>query len=165
MLKNHPDIAMRDNNQFLRLEPIECEGILPLVTLHSLDEWVHFRIYVLLTTFDEYSNFKTLAFRFETDEGDYDSEDEAGTHDFCHMQFCQSINNKVRDIAPLWLPVSQPSIPLDANCQISLVLCMLVSLYGGKEVKKRLSEPGYRSLKKHLLEVRALKQPGKNRKK
>ncbi len=151
------DIGMKDDDQFLKLEPIQCEDILPIVTLQGSDQWVHFRIYVLLVSLDENSDLRILGLRFETDEGDYDTEAKRGKHDFCHMQFCQSLSKLIPCLDPSWLPESQPSIPLDADCQVSLVLCMLVSLYGRKEVKKRLSDAGHRGLCKYLCKVRALR--------
>ena len=48
-LSERNDVSWRDQGRFVFLERIEEEGILPLVTLQSSDDWVHFRIYVLLT--------------------------------------------------------------------------------------------------------------------
>ena len=167
MLSNSSDIEMRDKHLFLFLEPIESENILPLVTLQSSDDWVHFRIYTLLTMLDKCSTLQALAIRFETDEryrnsggepSSHDnSEGESGSHDFCHAQLCNFINNRIPISTPAWIPDSQPSIPLDADNQVSLVLCMLTSLYGGKCVFNKLRESGDRDLKKHLNEVRALR--------
>ena len=167
MLSSSSDVEMRDNHQFLFLEPIESEKILPLVTLHSSNDWVHFRIYTLFTMLDKCSTLQVLAIRFETDEGYRNSGSESGSHDnsggepgshdFCHAQLCNFINNRIPISTPTWIPDSQPSIPLDADNQISLVLCMLTSLYGGAHVRKRISASGDIGIRKHLKKVQALR--------
>ena len=167
ILNNSSGVEMKDNHLFLFLKPIEKENILPLVTLQSSDDWVHFRIYTLLTMLDKCSTLQALAIRFETDEGyrqpesKTDScrqpESKTGSHDFCHAQLCNAINSRIPVLTPEWIPDSQPSIPLDADNQVSLVLCMLTSLYGGKCVFNKLRKSGDRDLQKHLKEVRALR--------
>ena len=127
VLNKYADVALRDQHRFLYLEPTESGGIMPLVTLQSSCEWIHFRIYALLTMLDECSNLQALAMRFETDEGDHRPEDRIGSHDFFHAQLCNSINDRTPASTPTWIPDSQPSIPLDADNQIGLVLCMLTS--------------------------------------
>ena len=148
---------MKDRNLVLYLEPIEKERVLPVITIQSSADWVHFSIYALLAKLNNQSKIRSLAMRFETDEGDYLKEGIIGAHDFCHAQLCNTINESFPVYAPKWLPDSQPSYPLDGEDQVSLVLCMLVSLYGGKEVRAKLNEPGARDLTEHLEKVRALR--------
>lgn len=155
-LKHREDVEMREQHRFLYLERIEDKRILPLVTLQSSHEWVHFRIYALLTTLDEESELRSIAIRFETDEGNNQSGNPIGSHDFCHAQLCNQINNSIKDVAPMWIPDSQLAIPLDAENQIGLVLCMLTSLYGGRHVRGRFNQGVDRNLLLHLNEVRAL---------
>ena len=153
---NCPDLNMMEQNHYVILEPTESKDILPFVTLHSSGDWDNFRIYALLATLDDNSNLQSLAIRFETDEGGRRQESKLGMHDFCHAQLCKVIKGRVKASTPPWLPDSQPSIPLDAGNQASLVLCMLVSLYGGKCVAKRFT--GHRKkFAKYLDDVRALK--------
>ena len=156
MLSNCSDVEMGTLNQFLHLEPIK-NNILPLVTLQSSSNWVHFRIYALLTMLDENCDLQSLAIRFETDEGYPGVGYSPGLHDFCHAQLCNDINRHVKDVTPQWVPDSQPSIPLDAEDQIGLVLCMLTSLYGGTYVRGRINASGDKALREHLDEVRALR--------
>ena len=161
MLSKDSDVEMMTQNLFLHLEPIEKEekDILPLVTLQSSNDWIIFRIYALLTTLDENCNLQSLAIRFETPEGGISGGSNLGSHDFCHAQLCNNINRHVKNVTPQWVPDSQPSIPLDADSQVSLVLCMLTSLYGGKHVFRRLSDSSDssdRDLWEHLEKVRAL---------
>ena len=159
ILRNPAAVEMRDKNLVLYLEPLENKQILPLVTLHSSEDWVHFSIYALLTMLNEESELKSLAMRFETDEGEHQSDGEVGAHDFCHAQLCRAITSRMQALTPSWLPDSQPSIPVDAEDQVSLVLCMLTSLYGGRHVVKKVSATGTRDLDKHLKAVRALRNP------
>ena len=157
MLSKDSDVEMMTQNKFMHLDPIPTKkNILPLVTLQSSNDWVIFRIYALLTTLDENCNLQSLAIRFETDEGGISTESNLGLHDFCHAQLCNNINEHVKNVTPQWVPDSQPSIPLDADNQVSLVLCMLTSLYGGKYVFSKLSDSSDRDLWEHLEKVRAL---------
>ena len=154
-LSKYSDVRMRDGFQYILLEQTKDKKIWPLVTMHSAAEWVNFRIYTLLTTLDENSDIQALSIRYETDEGDPQRKTD-GSHDFCHAQFCNSISHGICATTPEWLPESQPSIPLDADDQISLVLCMLISLYGGKQVRRRINDSGIRNVGKYLNKVRAL---------
>ncbi len=159
MLRKYQDVTMREQSLYLYLEPIKRKNILPLVTIQSSDEWVHFRIYALITMLDDNMDIQSLAVRFETDEGYPDPTASVGSHDFCHAQLCEAIGSVARASTPEWLPTSQPSFPLDADNQVSLVLCMLTSIYGGAHVRGKLTASGDRSLLDHLNKVRALKTP------
>jgi len=151
------DIDMRNQHLFLFLEPIVDEGIVPLLTIESSCRWVHFRLFVLLAIFDECSNLQTLAMRFETDEGGSESNRRIGLHDFCHAQLCKRINHNTPATTPHWIPESQPSIPLDAEDQVDLVLSMLISLYGGAYVFKKLNGIRDRRFDKYLDRLRAFR--------
>ena len=155
LLNRNPDIGMRNEHLFLFLEPIEDKNILPLLTLESSSEWIHFRIYVLLTMLDECAALQAMAIRFETDEGVPQPDGTPGSHDFCHAQLCRCINGNTLATTPSWIPESQPSIPLDADDQVGLVLCMLTSLYGARHVLKRLDRARDRDLREHAKKVRA----------
>ena len=153
-LDNDSGVRMRDDFQYFLLEQTKDKKIWPLVTMHSSKEWVELRIYTLLTMLDENSDIQALSIRFETDE-EASQNNCIGSHDFCHAQFCQSIGKLDCATTLKWLPDSQPSIPLDARDQISLVLCMLVSLYGGKHVLEKINQSQARDVRKHLKGVRA----------
>lgn len=155
-LVKRTDIKMKDQHRFVFLRPIEDKNMLPLLTLHTSHEWLHFRIYALLTTLDTEHNLQALAIRFETDEGVG-----GGSHDFCHAQLCKSVNRHIREVTSAWIPDSQLAIPLDADDQVSLVLCMLTSLYGGAYVRGKFSPSGDRRLWKYLDNVRALSTKSK----
>ena len=155
LLGGNSELELRDQHRFLFLEPIVDKKILPFLTIETSNRWVNFRAYVLLTMLDQCEGLQALAIRFETDEGPQ-TNGATGSHDFCHAQLCRCINGRTRATTPSWLPESQPSLPLDAEDQIGLVLCMLTSLYGGRHVVERLNTAGDRALRQHLKRVRAL---------
>ena len=155
-LRENDEVPFLRQQRFLWLEPTNDKKILPLLTLGSTDKLVHFRLYTLLMRLDNSSELQSLAMRFETSEGDMGLEHKAGLHDFCHTQFCNSIDSDIKPTTPAWIPDSQPSIPLDADDQITLVLCMLISLYGGAHVYDKLSESGDGVILKQMQRVRAL---------
>ena len=159
MVVDRQEVGLRDSNLFIHLEMTKDKKILPLVTLYSSDDWRHFRIYVLLamTDPDSDSTLRNLAVRFETDEGHHTQANNIGAHDFCHVQLCNYINKRVNKVTPIWVPDSQPSIPLDADSQETLVLCMLTSLYGGKYVRSKFQNTE-KGLLEHLDKVRALQK-------
>ena len=160
LLGTSSDLGLRGQHRFLFLEPVVDKMILPLLTLETSNRWVNFRAYVLLTMLDQCAVLQALAIRFETDEGVPQTNGVTGSHDFCHAQLCRYINGTTRATTPCWLPESQPSLPLDAEDQIGLVLCMLTSLYGGRHVVERLNTAGDRDLRQHLKKVRALSRTG-----
>ena len=155
VIGRNTELELKEQGRFLYLEPVVDKGILPFLTLDTSKEWVNFRAYVLLTMLDPSDELQALAMRFETDEGTR-SNGGIGSHDFCHAQLCRSINDSTRATTPSWLPESQPSLPLDAEDQVGVVLCMLTSLYGGRHVVQRLNANGDRNLRKYLRQVRAL---------
>ena len=155
-LSKNKDIRLWNQKRYLLLEPAENKKIFPLLTLRSSGELTHFRLYALLVMLDKQSKLQSLAIRFETDEGDPDHDHGVGSHDFCHAQLCNYIDDEIWATTPEWIPVSQPSIPLDADNQVGLVLCMLTSLYGGAHVVDKLTEPGDITIIEHLQRIRAL---------
>ena len=155
LARGSSELGLRDQHRFLFLEPVIDKTILPLLTLETSDQWVHFRVYVLLTMLDQCAALQALAIRFETDEGGPNPVGMPGSHDFCHAQFCRNINGTTPSTIS-WLPESQPSFPLDAEDQVGLVLCMLTSLYGGRHVFERLQTTGDSAIRQHLEKVRAL---------
>ena len=82
-----------------------------------------------------------IGFRLETPEimnqPDATTNNE-GIHDFHHAQLIKKFGKKKLDRklqikCPNWLPESQPSFPLPAKCPVSLLFCLIVTLYGRKE--------------------------------
>lgn len=149
------DLNWRDENRFFYLEPLDDGAIMPLLTVLTSNQWVHFRVYVLLAMYGNDDELEALALRFETDENGSQTSRGLGAHDYCHAQLCTRINGQVGGTVG-WLPTSQPAFPLDAEDQVGLVICALISLYGGRNVLRRLTANGDRSLDSHLRRIRAL---------
>ena len=55
-------------------------------------------------------------------------------HDFYHAQ----LGNDDVPKKPSWLPGTQPSFRLCANCPVTLVISLLLTLYGRKETARIL---------------------------
>ena len=154
MLVNGPDIRMFTANKFMRFGIVEKEGMYPFVTMHSTENWNNVRIYVLFLKLDEIGELQSLAIRFESREtGRTETE---GLHDFFHAQLCDHINKNVTEIGAKWVPCTQPSIPLDAQDDVSLVLCMLVSIYGARVVMQKLNSAGVNEYRKYIGKIGAL---------
>lgn len=151
ILRKPRNVRMLQSDQYLLLEPTRRDSLLPLVTLQSSHEWRHFRIYTLLAKKHGASSVASIALRFETDEGSG-----GGSHDYCHVQICRSIGRHPATNSS-WLPESEPAFPLDADNQVSLVLCLLTSLYGGRSVLSKLQGAGIDGINTHLRHVRALR--------
>lgn len=89
-----------------------------------------------------------LGFRLETPENmnqamnstgrsqNMGANNDIGMHDFHHAQLIHRFRHEKLDLLNIyslpWLPQSQPSFPLPAKCPITLLLCLIVTLYGGK---------------------------------
>jgi len=80
-----------------------------------------------------------IGFRLESPHGD--EEEQEGTagdeaegkdsrHGFHHAQLIQDFDQDPPIECPDWLPCEQPSFPLTADCPVTLVLCLLLTLYG-----------------------------------
>ena len=82
-----------------------------------------------------------IGFRLETPESANQPEttaDSEGIHDFHHAQlikkFCKKkFDRRLQICCPSWLPESQPSFPLPAKCPVSLLFCLIATLYGRNE--------------------------------
>ena len=89
----------------------------------------------MLVTLDETNQaLNGIGFRMETPESANTS---IGIHDFYHAQLIQrfspkQFSDKLQTKCLNWLPGSQPSFPLPANCPVTLLLCLIVTLYGRK---------------------------------
>ena len=145
--------------QVLYLPPLKKDtNFVPVLSLScKLNETQSIaRFRVMLICLDEDENFRGIGFRLETPEGqnqdeetpadeegladeevlgDEDTSTNEGIHDFYHAQliktFDQSkLDEKLQITYPSWLPESQPSFPLPAKCPVTMMLCLIVTLYG-----------------------------------
>lgn len=96
------------------------------VTMFCLDgnelEWLAFRL-------------ESPENRLENTENNNGNDNGTGMHDFYHAQ----LGNDDVPKKPSWLPKSQPSFPLCANCPVTLVISLLLTLYGRKETARVLA--------------------------
>lgn len=110
-------------NKYIYLNPVEKGTVIvPVLRLKSDfgcdPPEVRFRLGLFLLHEGE---LKAFGFRYESPEG-------PGRHHYYHAQV-------ITDLGPhsarqFWLPVSQPAFPLDTDHPISLLVSMLISLYG-----------------------------------
>ncbi len=67
-----------------------------------------------------------------------------GIHDFYHAQLVRKLDSKLKNklqiTCPNWIPDAQPSFPLAADCPVTLLLCLIVTLYGKKYYSQFLEE-------------------------
>ena len=91
--------------------------------------------------------FYGVGFRMETPNSmDQNSNptDNDGIHNFYHAQLVRKLDstlkNKLQITCPNWIPDSQPSFPLPADCPVTLLLCLIVTLYGKKYYGQFLEE-------------------------
>lgn len=85
-----------------------------------------------------------IGFRLETPENKNQPEtttNNEGIHDFHHAQLIKkfgkdSLDGRLQIECPDWLPETQPSFPLPAKCPVSLMFCLIATLYGRKEYRK-----------------------------
>jgi hypothetical protein len=114
------------------------KDFVPILSLKAnLDEHrQEFRLRVMLVCQSEEGVLYGIGFRLEGPEGDaaIDVGGE-GHHDFYHAQLIKGFGKQQPGIpikTPEWLPCSQPSFPLLANDPLTLVICLLLTLYGKK---------------------------------
>ena len=142
------DLDFSDHGKVLYLPPIKKES--DFVPILSLDcKWKEKQwsvgIKVMLVCCgnctDENQIPSGIGFRLETPEimnqPDATRNNE-GIHDFYHAQLIKKFGKKKLDRklqvkCPNWLPKSQPSFPLPARCPMSLMFCLIATLYGRKK--------------------------------
>ena len=127
------DVNFFEEKKVLYLPPLKKDAeFVPIFSLCcnlSKDQSIA-RFRVILVSLDENDKTKLngIGFRMETPDG-------TGIHDFYHTQLIQQFSpkqfgDKLRAKCPCWLPESQPSFPLPADCPVTLLLCIIITLYG-----------------------------------
>jgi hypothetical protein len=82
-----------------------------------------------------------IGFRLESRHGDEEEEEDTegdeeeerdSRHGFYHAQLIRDFGRgpSPSSECPSWLPCTQPSFPLTADCPVTLMLCLLLTLYG-----------------------------------
>ena len=139
-----------EENKVLYLPPLkkdlEDAGFVPIFSLCcnlSKDQSVvRFRVMLVSLDKNDKTTLNGIGFRMETPDGRDQNTNTTGNistgiHDFYHaqliQQFCpKQFGNKLQTECPSWLPDSQPSFPLPADCPVTLLLCLIVTIYGRK---------------------------------
>ena len=121
-----------EHNGFLYLQPFQKSTlILPVLSLKFDNDSrlsISFKL-ILIVPFG--AGIKAIGYRFENGDN---------THEFYHVQHITRVGkNKLELPTAAWIPEASPTIPLEAGGPISLLLCMLGSIYG-IELKGRLEE-------------------------
>jgi hypothetical protein len=148
---DHPTSDFKEVMRFLYLRPIQTgTPTIPVLSLkanfaRSLPE---VRIRVALFLLDEIGEIRCQGYRYEAPEGPGD-----GRHDYYHVQ---PIRVLYRDRpgfqlpTPPWFLDSHPTWPVDARDPVSLMISLLVSLYGLDFRNEILAYPMASVLKRHM---------------
>lgn len=133
-------------NRYIFLKPVERGRVmLPIIWMKcdfTYQQVPKISLKLCLFLFDETKKIKALAYRFETPEGEG-----TGTHDYYHAQLITSFVSGNGVWCPncrKWLPETQPAFAIDAQDPVTLLICLLVSLYGINEVGKLLKTVSFK---------------------
>ncbi len=129
-----PTSDFASTRRFLYLNP--CNGQPTFVPVLSLkcdfsrpEPEVHLRVGLFLRYENE---VRAIGLRLESPEGEG-----GGIHDYYHAQYITHFyDGAPLKGAPLWLPVAQPAMTLEADGPVGLLLSLLMSLYGLRQVSK-----------------------------
>ena len=138
-----------EKNKVLYLPPLKKDAeFVPIFSLYCnlRKEQSIARFRVMLVTLDKNDETKLngIGFRMETPESmseNANEDDDDNIYNFHHAQLIQQFSPKqfpdrLQTESPSWLPESQPSFPLPADCPVTLFLCLIRTLYGGNYLKK-----------------------------
>ena len=152
----------------LYLPPLEKDDyFVPILSLkcklYETPSIAQFRVMLICLEENQTTDeFYGIGFRMETPSSMYQDScpnDNNGIHDFYHAQLVRKLDSKLKNklqiTCPNWIPDSQPSFPLPADCPVTLLLCLIVTLYGKNYCGKFLEEhksniPDIKSYRKKL---------------
>ena len=155
------DFSQSERGQVLYLPPLERNpSCVPILSLYCKlnDQQGIAKFRVMLVSLDKKGNPYGIGFRMETPESmnqEGDMPANGGIHDFHHAQLIQrfkqeKVDSKLQIDCPCWIPESQPSFPLPAKCPVTLLLCLIVTLYGRNYYNQFLMEHQIFDIKRHL---------------
>ena len=141
-----PEFVLNFSDRVLYLPPLKKDpNFVPVLSLRCklTETQSKARFRVMLISSDKDDNFRGIGFRLETPEGqnqDEETPSNEGTHDFHHAQLIHTLNQTKLDSlqidCPSWLPQQQPSFPMPAKGPVTLLLCLIVTLYGREGYKQ-----------------------------
>ena len=144
------------SNRFLYLPPLKKDAnFVPVLSLccklNETQSVAKFRVMLVCldTCFGANREVYGIGFRMETPHSQDQNADTSanedgetpahrGIHDFHHAQLIRTFrrntpHDEPQIDCPIWLPQSQPSFPLPAKCPVTLLLCLMVTLYGKED--------------------------------
>lgn len=121
-------------NRYMYLNPINHgQVLLPVIKLKKCDFGRSIpEIRIRLGLFLQHDkDIKAIGYRFETPEGP------ATHHHYFHLQMIRGF--EIRSLLPpvdclKWMPDTAPTFPLDVNGSVKLLLSLLISLYGVRDI-------------------------------
>jgi len=122
--KGDPSVSMWREGLYLpRLE--KDSQFVPVLQVECIknEEWADISLKVMMVCSVEGDETQIGGLGFRMEKG-------AGRHSFYHAQLIQGFKYGPPVEYPSWLPETQPSFPLTAKCPVTLVLCLLLTLYG-----------------------------------
>lgn len=139
---------LSDDRKALYLSPTSKQPrLIPVISLDCNINDTENKIKIRIMLFQKIDTvLKSIGFRFEKGED---------IHDFYHVQLSNELQGAKRSAKPVgeylkWLPDSEPAIPVKANDPITLLLCLLISLYGLGTCYKLVTEHQISELKNYL---------------
>jgi len=166
----------RDFNRFVHLPLVRTTNPVMYPVLTFAYDWPNQVLRMRTALFysppveDPPPRLRAFGLRFETPESwvsnvepaSGDPDDLGGHHDMFHAQPVRRLHQGTAqtELPGLrWLNASQPSIPVSATDLSGLVLAMLVSIYGRKEIVKRYQAQQLQALRKAASQVSGLPAP------
>jgi len=128
--EGRPSANLIKRDKFLYLDPVTKGGLLlPIMTLScnfqlSIPD-IDVRCFFFYTDKDS-ERVKTIGYRFEAPHG-------LGMHFYYHAQLINSALGTPGESAHR-VPETQPAFALDACCPVSMLIAVLLSIYGGKGI-------------------------------
>lgn len=142
------DVNFASHNKFLYLPPLEKNtDFVPVMQMRCIlnEEQTDVSLRVMFVrNIGDGNRLGGLGFRLESG---------AGRHDFYHAQLIRDFGRGQGIEGPEWLPETQPSFPLAAKCPVTLILCLLLSLYGKKYCWAFVNEHQIFKLQSYLNEI------------
>jgi hypothetical protein len=150
---DHPNTDFLKTRQFLYLPPIKAFSLLlPVLRVKAefdRERQPEVRLRVTLFLRDRaQKRLRYFGYRFESPElRGPNREVQEGRHDYYHAQLIHVLGDSRshpggEQCWPEWLPLDQPAFALDADCSVSLLISLLVSLYGLEYIDKLLLVDG-----------------------
>lgn len=131
----HVDFSQR--KKVLYLPPLGKNAeFVPVLSLkcNTIGERLSVRLRVMLIRCSEDGDkLFGIGFRMESPESENQIEagnGKEGLHDFYHAQLIRGFDYGPTIESPCWLPETQPSFPITAVCPVTLILSLLLTLYG-----------------------------------